>query len=316
MRNHTLPAVHAVFLTVCFFLFSGFSRPASRTAEVPRSFEITVREVHSESGHSGRAGAAARPESRSTLSHFGRIEAERGGKAPRASDEHTAAVFTDSLLFRSEAPFRFVARLSRDTIQVTSAENKPAAQMGGIESDEIMLRCIFEGPALRIRLPAGDAPAPPIIENLKPDCPGGLYRRLHLPTTIGVFVMAPAGGDQAEKKWQSIVTCPSFSGLGFFPQILWAYTPTEHGRSDGASAIGIACDTTLSAVRATMANGETIDIIADRITVRGTLKPWRELPFFYEGKIEIREEIKYVRPAIGPDVLDKRCESEITLAPR
>jgi hypothetical protein len=32
--------------------------------------------------------------------------------------------------------------------------------------------------------------------------------------------------------------------------------------------------------------------------------------------IEIEEEIRYVRPALDSSVLGKRCDSEITFAPR
>ena len=315
MQDHTRTA-RAIVLAACVLSVMGFSRPPSKTAEPPRGLEIAVREVNVETGFEGAGASAAPAESRSTLSHFGRIEAPRGGKSDRVSNQ-VLTVYTDSLLFRSEAPFRFVATLSRDTIQVASVENKPAAQIGGIESDEEMLRCLFEGPSLRIHSPAVEHPGTPVMEHFKSDCPGGLYRRLNLPVTMGAVVHSiPDGLDGPGSRGQMIMECPSFSELGFFPQIRWEYTMTQTASGTGGHTIEILCDTTLTGVRATMPNGETVDIIADRIEVRGALKPWPGVSFFHEGKIEIREEIRYVRPALDSGVLTKRCDAVITLAPR
>jgi hypothetical protein len=315
MQNHNRAAAIAIVSIVCVLSLMGFSRPPSKTAPPPQPFEIAVREVNVEIGFDGDARGAAPVESRTVLRHFGRIESPRGGRDSGGSNT-AVMVFTDSLLFRSESPFRFVAALSRDTIQISSAENKSAAQMGGIESDEEMLRCLFEGPSIAIRFP-GENPEARAMEHFKSDCPGGLYRRLNLPVTIGAFVFAiPKGLDRSESHWQAIVESPSFSGLGFFPQIRWQYTVKKTASGTEGQSIEIVCDTTLTGVRATIANGETVDIIADRIQVRGTLEPWPGLLCFYQGEIEIQEEIRYVRPALDSSVLEKRCAAVITFAPR
>lgn len=314
MKYHTRTAARAIVLTACVLSLAGFSRPPSKTARPPQPFEIEVREVIVETGFEGESPSAATAESRTTLSHFGRIEESRGGKGGSGSSP-AVTVYSDSLLFRSESPFRFVAALSRDSIQISSAQDRPAAQMGGIESDEEMLRCLFEGPSVAIRF-SSEHPGAWNMEHLKSDCPGGLYRRLNLPVTMGPFILVPDDHDGAGARWQSIVECPSFSGLGFFPQLKWQYTMTKTESGTGGHSIEIACDTTLSGVRAKMPNGETVDIIADRIRVRGTLAPWPGLVCFYEGKIEIREEIRYVRPALESSVLEKKCEAVITFAPR
>jgi hypothetical protein len=315
MQDHTRTAAVAIVSVACVLSLAGFSRPPAKTAQPPQPFEIAVREVNVETGFEGETRGAAPAESRTALRHFGRIEALRGDRVRR--DSNTAVtVYTDSLLFRSESPFRFVAALSRDTIQISSAENKPSAQMGGIESDEKMLRCLFEGPSIAIRFP-GEYPEARAMEHFKSDCPGGLYRRLNLPVTMGAFVFAiPKGLDRPENHWQAIVECPSFSGLGFFPQIRWKYTVKRTASGTEGPSIEIVCDTTLAGVRAATANGETVDIISDRIQVRGTLEPWPGLFCFYEGKIEIQEEIRYVRPALDSSVLEKRCDAVITFAPR
>ena len=208
----------------------------------------------------------------------------------------------------------FTSKAARSPVDL-SAENKPAAQIGGIETDESMLRCLFEGPSLGIQVPLGERPANAVVEHFKSDCPGGLYRRLNLPVTIAPFVLSiPDGFDHPGSTWQAIVTCPSFSGLGFFPQLRWTYRIEEDRADTSGRAIEIACDTTLTHIRATLPNGETVDIIADRIRIRGSLVPCRGLHLFHEGKIEIEEEIRYVRPALDSSVLGKRCDSEIIFA--
>ena len=311
MRNHSWSTVRAALLTAFFFSFAGFSRPPSKTLDLPRGFEISVREASLETGYTGGTDSVATTESRSSLSHFGRIEELRGAR------DHSVAVYTDSLLFRSDAPFRFAARISRDTIQVASADDKPAAQTGAIASDENMLRCIFEGPSLRIHPPAHGRSAAPILEYLKSECPGGLYRRLNLPVTIGPFILSiPDDCDHPGSRWQAIVTCPSFSGLGFFPQIRLTYRMIESPTDAEENTIEIACDTTLAHIRATLPSGEAVEIIAHRIRVHGVMRPWQGLPLFCRGKIEIEEEIRYVRPELESPVLEKRCDSEITFAPR
>ena len=319
MHDHTRRAAHSFILTACVLSLAlslaGFSRPPSKPAQPSLPFEMSVREIGVDPVLPGERPSAAPAESKSTLSHFGRIEPPLGGRGGSGSNP-VVTVYTDSLRFRSESPFPFVAALSRDTIRVSSEENKPAAQMGGIESDQEMLRCLFEGPSLAIRF-SSEYPGALNIEHLKSDCPGGLYRRLNLPVTMGPFVFAiPDGHDGKESGWQSIVVCPSFSGLGVFPQIRLKYAMKKKAATGEERTIEIQCDTTLTGVRATMPNGETVDIIADRIEVRGTLKPWPGLDRFYEGKIEIREEVRYVRPALDLGVLEKKCRAVITLTPR
>jgi hypothetical protein len=316
MQDHTRSAARAIVLTACVFSLAAFSRPPSKNA--PRPFELAVREIRVESGAAGDPRGPAPAEARSDLRHFGRIE-PRGGKDDRSSS--AATIYTDSLLFRSEAPFPFAAALDRDTIRVSSADDKPAAQMGGIDSDEEMLGCLFEGPSLEIRI-SEESPEAREIDHLKADCPGGLYRRLNLPVTMGPFVFAvPRAGDRGEESREWIAECPSFSGLGFFPQIRWRYAvkksaPGSDGHAIDGYTIEISCDTTLAGLRATTPSGERIDIIADRIRVRGTLRPWAGLAYFHEGKIEIREEIRYVRSALDSGVLEKTCDATITLSPR
>jgi hypothetical protein len=302
-------------MVACVFSAIGFSRPPSKTPLPHHPFEISVREVSSEKGLPVRATAGGTVESRSTLTHFGRIEPLSSHEAGRTSIP-IVTVYTDSLLFRSESPFPFVAALSRDTIRVSSAESKPAAQMGGIESDEEMLRCLFEGPTLAIRI-AGEFPPEPVVTHFKPDCPGGLYRRLNLPVAIRPFVFStPEGRDGAKSEWQAISSCPSFSMLGVFPQVRWRYAMNKMASSNDEWTIEVACDTTLTGVRAQLPNGETADIVSDRIEARGTMRSWPGFSFLHEGEIEIREEIRYVRPALGQDVLEKRCTAVITLSPR
>jgi len=159
----------------------GFSRPPSKVLEIPRPLVLTVREARVGSANPARNDSPATAEYRSSIIHHGRLE-------PGSTEGNDAfTVFTDSLIFVSEAPFRFTARLSRDTIDVASDAKRPAAQMGMMEGDQEMLACVFEGPSVRITSAGGEEPAFAMIEDVKSGCAGGLYRRLMLPLTIGAF---------------------------------------------------------------------------------------------------------------------------------
>ena len=276
-------------------------------------FELSVREVRTETIYRAADDSMAAGRFVTSLGYFGRIE------PPLGEDPAILTVHTDSLVYASEVPFRFTAHILRDTIEVTTGREGIATPTGALDSDEEMLACLFNGPALRISLSSERERDSAGIEDLKSECEGGLYRRLNLAVTLGAFVFgAPAGENHDGDTWQTTEARPSFSGLGHFPQLRWLFkisgvrekadTPDEN--------VEIACDTTLTHVRAVMPNGETVDIIADRIRVRGSVRQWRDAPSFHLGTIKIEESIRYVRPSIAPSVLNKECSVEITLMQR
>jgi hypothetical protein len=307
MRGYGLVAAALFTASVC-----GFSRPPSRSLEVPRPIVLSVREARIESGGAVRDGLAPEVETRSTLIHHGRVQ------TPENRGRTAFTVFTDSLIFRSEAPFVFTARLSRDTIEVASVAKRPAAQMGTIEGDETMLACIFEGPSLRVTPPDGDAPAFATAEDLKSGCESGLYRRLMLAVTLGRFVFSspPPAEEPTVTRWRVMGACPSLSGLGILPQVRWTFTIVGDRPNAADRAVEIACDTTLTNLRATMQGGDRVEVIADRIRIRGRVRPIPGSALLHEGEISLHEDIRYVRPALGSDVLGKRVEMEIVLRSR
>jgi hypothetical protein len=310
-RRLIQPARAAFVVAAVVVSAFGFSRPPSTAARLPRGFEITVREVRTESSFREPVDSIVTENFRSSLSYFGRVE------RPLDGEKKTLTVHTDSLSFESDAPFRFTAHIHRDTIEVTSDAKRPATRMGALEVDDAMLRCLFEGPALRIRVPAQEGSA--VIEDLKAQCAGGLYRRLKLPVTFGVFVLGvPPRENDSGGRWQTTDIRPSFAGLGHFPQLRWSYkvVDIQDASNTSAESIEIECDTTLTHVRTVMPNGETVDIIADHIRVRGLLRPWRDAPFLHEGEIKIEEDIRYVRPKLGPSVMHAECHVEIVLEQR
>lgn len=284
----------------------SFSRPASKAPELPRRFELTLREARDEPVYDARTDSAVVRRFESTLAHFGRIEA--GGEA------HT--VFSDSLVFESGTPFRYAAVLRRDTLAVTAMEQGPSTRGAALDADREMLACIFEGPALRIGVSRKDGPAG--IENFKAACPGGLYRRLDLPVTLGAFVFPlPSDAGRPGARWQAPAACPSVSGLGASPSLVFTYETAGDPERGGASVkIAIACDTTIANVRVVTPAGDTVDVVSRRIRVRGVLRPWAGLPFFHTGELSIEEDVRYVRPDLESPVLEKRSCVALRLEPR
>jgi len=303
----------AVVATAVVVSACGFSHPPSTAPRSSRPFEITVREVRTETIYRAAADSIVTRRFESSLSYFGRIE------TPGDADPSILTVYTDSLAFGSDVPLRFTAHILRDTVQVTTEGEGLVARTGALEIDEAMFACLFDGPALRIVFPAEGGPASAGIEDLKSECAGGLYRRLNLAVTLGAFVFGtPIHKDDSGGGWQTTEIRPSFSGLGHFPQLRWSYKilGIREGSNTPGVSLEIACDTTLTHVRTIMPNGETADIIADRIRVRGFVRQWRDVPSFYQGEIKIEEDIRYVRPRLGTSVLNKQCSAEIVLERR
>ena len=299
--------------SACALAACGSSHSPARAPTSSFPFELVVREVRTETIYRADDDSLSSARFESSLVFFGRVVAHT------TDASEIVTVHADSVEFASGAPFRFTARILPDTVKVTSGARGPATSTGMLESDRAMLACLFGGPALRIVFPAESGRDAAAIEDLISGCAGGLYRRLHLAVTLGAFVFDTARGEiDPPVAWQTIETRPSFSELGQFPQLRWSYRIAGGGEESDArdSRIEIACDTTLARVRTTLPDGETADVIADRIHVRGSVRPWPGLPFFQRGTIRIEEDIRYVRPEIGPSVLDKSCSVEITFERR
>ncbi len=322
----TLNGPRAVFRVVAvgFLVLSaaGFSRPSSRALELPRRFDLIVRETRDDVFHDASTDSVVTRRFASSLTHCGRIErAERRTHAARAGRSRDAekpiyAVHTDSLLFVSDAPFRYTALIRRDTVVVTSLERGSSTRTGALDVDREMLACIFEGPALLVTTHGKDGSIQ--LQDLNAQCTGGLYRRLNLPVTLGAFVFPiPSGRERPGERWETTATCPSFSGLGLFPRLNLTYEVVEKTGTQGTTeGVEIACDTTLVNVHTVTPGGDAVDIISARIRVRGVFRRWRDVPLLHTGEFRIEEDIRYARPGLESPVSERRGRVEILLEPR
>jgi hypothetical protein len=111
-------------------------------------------------------------------------------------------------------------------------------------------------------------------------------------------------------RWERIKDGPSFSGLGYCPRLRLEYWVS--GIEGGNLTVEIHCDTTITKVTTVMPNGEKVDIIGNRVVVRGTLHVTGS-NLWHEGQIRMSEEVKYVRPALDTRVLSKSCVYELSL---
>jgi hypothetical protein len=214
--------------------------------------------------------------------------------------------------------------MSRNSF-IFHAEGKPAVVSTGGESPyDTMLACVFDGPALEIANPpekfdsavmSEDLPGvrSPAIRNLKPDCGSGGYARMNLPVSLGFFfVRPPAPQDEAgDMQWRELKTLPSFSGLGFNPDL--AIPLRIVALDSGRLTAVFSADTTFEDVRQTLPNGETIDILAYRIHIGGTLFVAYPGGTPRGGEARIEEEISYLRPRVSMVAATKSCSSVLRL---
>ncbi|UCH83374.1 MAG: hypothetical protein JSW50_13085 [Candidatus Latescibacterota bacterium] len=237
------------------------------------------------------------------ITHFGRIA--RGGD-PGAGDRH---VYSDSIRLLTQKPHRIDAFMSADTLFSRSDKTGTAVSSETMGPADSMLACLFRGPALKIGLK--DAAPEPTVEHLKTECPAGIYQRLDLPNTYGMFVARTESSPrEAGDHWVAIKEYPSLSGLGFSPHLRLSFRVKRV--ENGTMTVDVSCDTTISNVRTIMPSGETADIIAGRILIAGTLQI-RSERIVHEGWFDVSEEVTYVRPALDTGVLSKTCTYRIGL---
>jgi hypothetical protein len=306
----------AALLTAAISAGCGHSRKTSASfAPTTQPFKLSVRTVRSETVYDPETDLQSRASFDTRITHFGRIESV---PEPGSSERSTIAnwfVYNDSIRFHTEKPYRLEAFMSIDTLFSRSKSSNTAISSETLDSSDSMLVCIFEGPALHIAQSVDHASAN--IEHLKTGCPGGIYRRLDLPKTYGLFITTVPKAEVPEEvhhdlntRWNQVKSCPSFSGLGYFPRLRLQYWVT--GVEGGVLTVDVRCDTTISNVSAVTPGGEKVDIIANRIQVAGTLRI-SDSTFWHEGRFEMGEEIQYIRPQLSTDVLTKTCDYEMSL---
>lgn len=291
--------VGVVILTVLTALLAACSH-SPRTHEsvpAPEAFELFVHTLRVEDVPDRQTDTVTRERFESTTRYFGRFE-----------DSGSAGwiVRNDSIRFQTREPHRLEAFMSIDTLYFRSGSSEPAALPEISGASDSMLVCIFSGPSLRIDFNDDGTVEP--VEHNKQDCPGGIYRRLDLPKTLGIFVAgAPPGSSGVDTRWEQARYCPSFSGLGDLPRLL-----VEYRISEIENTIQVHSDTTLTGLTTVMPSGEKADIIGDHISIRGALF-MTENQVWHEGRIHIEEEIRFVRPAFDQRVLRKSCAYELRL---
>jgi hypothetical protein len=312
-RAGVFRALRGVLAGGLVLLVAGFSRPPSNALIPAAPFELTVHETRDDSFFIHEADTIVTRRFESSLTYFGRVEhGDSSGQSASALDSVPAEVYSvhsDSLVLYSASPFRFAARLRPDTFMVTRLDEGPETR-STLDDDREMLACLFEGPALSVRR-AGNM----VVRDLKSHCKSGLYGRLALPVTLGAFILAvPEGLDALGMRWEAPFEYPAFSGLSFSTRVMVACEVLAPPAGDEAPFhVEITCDTTLSNVRAAAPGGVPVDIVSDRIRIRGLLRPWPGLPWFHTGTVEVDEDIRYVRPDLDTPVLRKRCRVEVIL---
>jgi hypothetical protein len=102
---------------------------------------------------------------------------------------------------------------------------------------------------------------------------------------------------------------PSFSGVGFYPEIDLLYRMIES--KDHSVTVAVAADTTIENVRTRMPNGEEIMIVSDRFRVGGSLTITHPSRLPYRGELRIREALTLIRPNASGNVLNR--DGEYTL---
>ncbi|MEJ2720697.1 MAG: hypothetical protein P8181_06095 [bacterium] len=305
-RNLVLAAftapVRPVIVTALVTLLAACGR-SSRTpgfVPAPEPFELSVHTVRVEEFPDRETDNVTRARFESTTTYFGRFE---------DSGSTGWIVRNDSIRFQAREPSRSEAFMSADTLYTRAGSSEPAAVPEISGASDSMLACIFSGPSLRVELNENGSMEP--VEDYKQDCPGGIYHRLDLSKTLGMFLAAAPPEDSGiNTLWEVDRRSPSFSGLGDLPRLRLEYRISEI--DDGSRRIQVRSDTTLADLTTLMASGEKAYIIGDHISIRGVLFA-KENEVWHEGRIRIEEEIRFVRPALDERVLRKSCAYELRL---
>jgi hypothetical protein len=294
----------AALITVVLAVFSSCR---STDVTVIRPFSVEVEEVRVEEEPGQGTARLAREEFRSQTRLHGRMQvAVTGvGEAPRQ-----ITVFNDSIIYRSRAPLRFDAYMSLDTLFSVSKEEASVTVFDSPETYDAMLVCLFEGKALRVDLNKDGGLRK--TDHLKESCPGGIYRRLDLPTSLGMFILSePLSKWNEGEQWSELKRIPAYSGVEV-PEAIRVQCSV--GKIAGEEApLRLAADTTLTDFAPTMPNGEAIEVLNEHLEITGTLWIDTASGLARRGEIQISEDIRYQRPEYGPDVLRKTSKYVVKL---
>jgi hypothetical protein len=235
-----------------------------------------------------------------TLSLYGRLEASE------TASRGVVTFYADSISYVSKQPYVFHTFMSADTMRY-GARGGVVDRPGAAEFDS-MLACVFRGPTLHIFLL--DTGAPDSTVHVNERCESGEYEHINAPVTLSSFLVerrAAAGGERA--RWRETRAAPSFSGVGFHPEIEFLYREVDASGTE--STIAVAADSTFENLRTTMKNGEEVVVTSDRFRIGGTLIVDRATGLPSRGELRIRETLELVRPSASGMVIRKTGEYTI-----
>jgi len=273
------------------------------------SFVLTVAEYRTDRRSSPATGESPEVTSKSVLTLYGRVDTSQDGSGK------VVTFYADSLSYDSQRPFVFQTFMSADTMYYSARGGRQAIDQTRDAELDTMLSCVFGGPALSAYMSQVGAPDSTIHTN--EGCRCGEYERINAPVTLGAFLFgwhaAALSGDSG-RRWRELRPVPTFSGIGFHPEIYLLYRLAN--TADGSSTVSVAADSTMENLETRMKNGEEVLILRDRIRVGGTLTVVHETGLTNAGEIRIREALKLVRPNAGGIVVEKQGEYTIRFSLR
>lgn len=243
-------------------------------------FELTVLTTRTDTRISHVSDETPAVTSESEMTLFGRVESSGGGA--------TVTFYADSILFHSIKPFAFQAFMSADTMYYRSSTGP-----GTVDHEEAaldsMLTCVFTGAALNVTRDRSGAPHD--TEHMNDLCQSGLYERINAPTTLCAFlIQTPDDGD----RWRDSRPSPSFSGVGFYPEIDWLFRAVQS--TDSVITVTVTADSTIEDYKTVMKNGEEVIIVSDRIRIGGTMAIDRSSRLPQRAELRVGESLQLIRP--------------------
>lgn len=278
MRLPAIPALVALLTLAC--ASSKRDTPSAAQSSDVRKFELTMLVERTDSRKSLWSDESQAVTSKSEMTLFGRVELRQA--------DYLVTYYADSIRFDNREPFEFQTFMSADTMyyRASGGESRIDHRTAEFQS---MLSCVFEGPALRIERDESGAPGSTI--HLNDDCNSGEYDRINAPVTLGAFLTrVPAHRD----RWHERRSLPSYSGVGFHPEIELLYRMVQS--SEYEVTVAIAADTTIENHSTLMKNGEEVVIVRDRIRLGGTITVDRSTRLPTSGELRIGESMRMVRP--------------------
>lgn len=275
--------------------------------EAETLFVLEISEYRTDRKKSPATGEGPTVVHESVLKLYGRVD-DFAGDGPR----DVVVFYADSITYDSRQPYVFRTFMSADTLHYASPTGQNVIDRLGDAAIDSMLSCVFGGPAMRVFL--SESGEPDSTDHVNERCRSGEYGRINAPVTLSAFLVRQQATDLTSKgsagnRWRERRVAPSFSGIGFYPEIDVLYRLIES--DDHSVTVAVTADSTIENFRTRMPNGEEVVIVRDRFRVGGSLTIARASRLPHKGELRIREALTLVRPNASGNVLDR--EGEYTL---